>query len=176
MDLLFKNKTLYTTKTYESFLNFHTKLYGIKEELATIFISLMLLILTVSLFYSHYPVQGLLFVGITIGFFIWRIYRPSKLIKKQTKEIEKNSKETTCQYTTYYFYKDYFVISYQKQYSKVKYRKLYKAYETADFFYLYYDKEHTFLVDKSSFCIGSSSSFSKFIKTKLKRNFNIENT
>lgn len=85
MDLLFKNKTLYTTKTYERFLTFHTKLYGIKEELSTIFISIMLLILTVSLFYSHYPVQGLLFVGITIGFLIWRVYRPSKLIKKQTK-------------------------------------------------------------------------------------------
>ncbi|MFR0823541.1 MAG: YcxB family protein [Clostridia bacterium] len=176
MNLLFKNKTMYTTKIYEQFIIFHTKLYGLKEDLATIFITLMLAILSISLFYSHYPIQGLLFVGVTIGFLIWRFYRPSKVIQKQKKSIEKNNQNTTSSYTTYYFYPDYFVVSYQKQYSKVKYRKLYKAYETSDFFYLYYDKEHTFLIDKSCFSVGDSSSFSKFIKEKLKRNFDKQTT
>lgn len=173
MELLFKNKTLYTTENYQKFLNFHTKIYGIKEDMTTFFIFLMLLILTISLFYSHYPMQGFLFVCITIGFLIWRIYRPYIVIKKQTEKIKSNH-TTTSQIATYYFYDDYFVIHYQKQYSKVKYHKLYKIYETSDFFYLYYDKEHTFLLSKSGFSLGDSNSFSHFIKEKFKNHFIVE--
>ena len=58
------------------------------------------------------------------------------------------------------------MITNKLQYSKVRYFKLYKIFETTDFFYLYIDKEHAFLIDKNGFTFGSAEEFSKFIHKK----------
>ena len=48
----------------------------------------------------------------------------------------------------------------------VKYLNLRKVFETKDFFYLYLDKTHAFIINKKNFSIGTSLDFSRFIKKK----------
>ena len=44
--------------------------------------------------------------------------------------------------------------------------KLYKVFETKDYFYLYINPDYAMLVNKNSFEIGTSDDFRKFIKKK----------
>ena len=46
------------------------------------------------------------------------------------------------------------------------YLKLYKVFETQDYFYLYIDEEHAALVNKKGFKIGNVEAFTDFIKKK----------
>ncbi len=48
----------------------------------------------------------------------------------------------------------------------MKYYQLYKVFETADFFYLYIDKTHALLLDKTKFKKNNPSEFLDFIKRK----------
>ena len=50
--------------------------------------------------------------------------------------------------------------------TKIYYFKLYKVFETQDYFYLYLDEDTAFLVSKSGFKIGTPKDFSEFIKKK----------
>ena len=98
-----------------------------------------------------------------INFFIlWRIFHPVSEISKEYKS-EKIKKEKEF---TFKFYDKFFTVEDDKQYSKIKYYKLYKVFEIPDFFYLYIDKKHAFLIDKSKFKTSNSSEFSIFIKKK----------
>ena len=45
--------------------------------------------------------------------------------------------------------------------------KLYKIYETNDFFYLYINKDHAFLLEKNTFTKGDISTFYIFVKRKI---------
>ena len=85
-----------------------------------------------------------------------------KKIQKELKT-EKFEKEQTF---TFKFYEKYFSISNNKQIEEIKYWKLYKVYESKEFFYLYIDKEHAFLLNKSTFVKGNPEDFFKFIKKK----------
>ena len=105
----------------------------------------------------------LVVLGIIFTFFIlWRLFRPVYEVKK-----EYQSKKIADEQTFIFkFYENCFVITNKLQYSKVRYFKLYKIFETTDFFYLYIDKEHAFLIDKNGFTFGSAEEFSKFIHKK----------
>ena len=50
--------------------------------------------------------------------------------------------------------------------SKIIYWKLYKIFENEDYFYLYLDKTHAFLLSKQGFDIGTPEEFREFIKKK----------
>ena len=162
MKLLFKNKTKYTKAVYEKFLAFHNKKYHFSYTLYTATISAFILFfIIVQIKVHNINIAILLCCGIT-SFILWRFFRPISDISKEYKS-EKIQNE---QEFTFKFYDKYFIIEDDKVFSEIKYYQLYRAFETDDFFYLYIDKSHSFLIDKSKFKNNNPSDFSAFIKKK----------
>ena len=89
---------------------------------------------------------------------LFRLYLPMKRYQKTQKKYSKN-KEASF---TFSFYKFHFSVE-KKTFS---YLKLYKVFETKDYFYLYLDEENAILVSKKGFKLGTSKEFSEFIKKK----------
>lgn len=162
MKLLFKNTTKYTKSVYNKFLAFHSKKYHFYYVAYTaIIVAFILLALTLQVKSHNFSLAILLCCGLT-AFVLWRFFRPISDISKEYKsEKIKNEKEFT-----FCFYEKFFTIEDDKEFSKMKYYQLYRAFETMDFFYLYIDKKHSFLIDKSKFKKNNPSDFSKFIKKK----------
>ena len=104
-----------------------------------------------------------IFILTLICFLLWRIFHPIKEVKDEF-ESKKIQKESTF---IFRFYKKYFTISDSNNFEKIKYWKLYKIYETNDFFYLYINKDHAFLLEKNTFTKGDISTFYIFVKRKI---------
>lgn len=162
LKLLFKNTTQYTKGIYEEFLAFHNKKYRFTYiAYTTIVVAFILFTLILQIKYRNYSIAILLCCGLTF-FVLWRFFRPVSEVTKDYKS-DKIQKE---QKFTFKFYDKFFITEDDKEYSRIKYYELYRVFETADFFYLYIDKTHSFLVDKSKFKKDNPSEFSKFIKKK----------
>lgn len=163
MEILFKNKTKYTKEIYQKYLEFHQNKFGLKYKFITILVFLLLsFCFIINLKYSNYN-TAFVFIIALISFFIYIFFAPTKKIQKELKT-EKFEKEKEFTFT---FYNNFFVISDKKNSEKIKYWKLYKIYETEEFFYLYINKSHALLLDKSSFSKGNISEFFKFIRKKI---------
>ncbi len=163
MEILFKNKTKYTKQIYQKYLEFHQNKFGLKYKFITILVFLLLsFCFIINLKYSNYN-TAFVFIIALISFFIYIFFAPTKKIQKELKT-EKFEKEKEFTFT---FYNNFFVISDKKNSEKIKYWKLYKIYETEEFFYLYINKSHALLLDKSSFSKGNISEFFKFIRKKI---------
>lgn len=163
MEKLFENITTYNIDEYKKFVKFHNKKYNLNYNLYTLFVLFLIMFCTVSSFSSKNTKLGILFIIIAICFIIYRILHPYLFVKKEATS-EKIGKELT---NTYTFYEDYFRIKNNKQTIKLKYHKLYKIFETKDNFYLYINKNHSFVLSKNTFTIGKVSDFYGFIKKKL---------
>lgn len=163
MKILFKNKTKYTKKAYNEYLQFHQKKYGHNYQFATILTILLLLFCTImNLKYSNFSTAILLLI--VIAFFCFhRFFYPIKKVEKELKT-EKFEKEKEFTFT---FYEKNFTIFDGKDCYILKYWNLYKVFETDTFFYLYINKDHAFLLNKSTFSSGNTSSFLKFLKKKI---------
>ena len=68
---------------------------------------------------------------------------------------------------TYSFYDKYMEIKNTDDIIKFNYYKLYKFFETENYFYLYINKNYSFVLTKTGFSIGDSNDFCKFMKKKL---------
>ena len=157
-EILFKNVTIYNTKNYNQFIKFHNKKYSFSNNLYTIIMS-VLLIYCVILNIKQKNIQfTMLFVALLIGFLWWKIYFPMKRYQKTQKNLA-NFKEKGF---TFSFYDLYFLLDKKTIY----YFKLYKVFETKDYFYLYINPDYAMLVSKNGFEIGTAEEFSKFIKKK----------
>ena len=99
-----------------------------------------------------------LFVAMFILTIVFRMYLPAKRYQKTKKKFAQ-SKQTSV---TINFYKFYFKIE-QKVF---QYMKLYKVFETKDYFYLYINEENAVLVSKNGFKLGTAEEFTEFIKKK----------
>ncbi len=162
LKLLFKNTTKYTKTVYDNFLAFHNKKYQLTYMAYTaMVVASILFTLIFQVKYHNFTVAIVLCCGLT-GFVLWRFFRPVAEVSKEYKS-EKIQKEKKF---TFKFYDKYFVTEDDKQYSKIKYYQLYRVFETSDFFYLYIDKKHAFLLDKTKFKKDNPSEFSVFIKKK----------
>ena len=163
MKILFKNKTKYTKEIYEKYLQFHQNKFGNKYTFITIVTILLLCFCIITnLKYSNYFTGFLLLIILSI-FCFYRFFYPTKKVEKELKTDKfKNEKEFT-----FTFYEKFFVISDKKNSEKIKYWKLHRVYETEDFFYLYINKDHAFLLDKTTFTKGNTSEFLKFLKKKI---------
>lgn len=163
MKILFKNKTKYTKQAYEKYLQFHQNKYGHNYQFVTIVTILLLCFCIITNFkYSNYITAFLLVITLTI-FCFYRFLSPTKKVQKELKS-EKFEKEKEF---TFAFYEKYFTISDKKFLDKIKYWQLHKVFETEDFFYLYINKDHAFLLDKSTFSNGDISEFLRFLKKKI---------
>jgi len=162
LKLLFKNKTKYTREVYDSYLIFHNKKYGFTYKLYTIIIVFLILFcLILQVKYRYYNLAIIFCIGLTC-FFLWRFLHPIKQVQN-----EYNGETLTQEKEfTFCFYEKYFTIKNKNELNKIHYYKLYKIFETSKFFYLYVDKTHSFLIDKSTFLIGNSNDFGSFLKHK----------
>lgn len=162
LEILFENTTKYTKSNYDNFLRFHRKKYHFTYISYTILIIAFILLCLVIQVKSHnLAFAFLVCCGLTF-FVFWRIFRPvSKVAKEYKSDTIKKEK-----LFTFKFYDKFFTIQDDNQFSEIKYYELYRAFETTDFFYLYIDKTHSFLVDKSCFKEDNWDDFSKFIKKK----------
>lgn len=162
LKILFKNTTKYSKEVYDRFLAFHSKKYHITDTLYTIVVILFVLFCLILQVKSHHLNLAILICCGLTAFILWRFCRPIFVITKEYKS-EKIQKEIAF---TYQFYHHFFTIEDTKEYSKIKYYELYKIFETSEFFYLYLDKTHAFLLDKSCFQKNNPVDFSQFIKKK----------
>lgn len=162
LKLLFKNTTKYTKAIYDKFLAFHSKKYHFTYTTYTLLVvAFILFSLVLQVKYHNFTIAILLCCGLST-FILWRFFRPISDVAKEYKS-EKIQNEQSF---TFKFYDKFFTIEDLKVYSKIKYYQLYRIFETDDFYYLYIDKAHAFLMNKSCFKKGSSEDFSHFIKKK----------
>jgi len=163
MNILFKNTTKYTKQAYEKYLQFHQNKYGYNYQFITIVTILLLCFcIIMNLKYTNYITTIIL--AIILGTFCYyRFFNPKKKVEKELKtEKFKNEKEFT-----FTFYEKYFIVSDNKDSYKLRYWHLHKVFETDDFFYLYINKDHAFLLEKSTFSKGNISEFLDFLKKKI---------
>ena len=163
MKVLYKNKTKYTKETYAKYLQFHQNKFGTKYRFITILIIVLLCFFIITNFKYANKTTGFILLLALLVFCLYRFFQPISLVKKELKT-EKFEKEKEF---TFKFYKKYFTISDSNNFEKIKYWKLYKIYETNDFFYLYINKDHAFLLEKNTFTKGDISTFYIFVKRKI---------
>lgn len=159
MKPLFKNITIYNSKNYNQFVKFHGKKFNFSYNIYTLIMSILLLYcIILNIIQKNIPFI-LLFLAMLFLLLLFRIYLPAQRYQKTKKKFAQN-KESTVSID---FYKFYFKIDQKVIFS---YLKLYKVFETKDYFYLYIDEENAVLVSKTGFKVGNSKSFTEFIKKK----------
>ena len=162
MKPIFKNTTKYSKEIYMKFLEFHNQKYGLKYQIYTIlFIILLIYCIIINIKYQNI-IPAIIFT-IVLGLVIYqRYFSQIKIIKKELKseQIEKENQ------FTFYFYEKYFKIRNKQLNEKVKYKQLYKIHESEEYFYLYIDHTHSYILDKQGFIQGEPEEFYKFIKSK----------
>lgn len=162
LDLLFKNVTTYTKKVYDEFSAFHKKHFSLRYHAYTFLTVIFILISFKTLIPSFDYTLVFLLSMFLVVFLLWRFFRPIEEARKYDKN-DKTIKEITY---TFSFYEKYFKVSDKKEYSIFKYKDIYKIYETKRFFYLYVDRVHSLLIDKSNFKKGTSIEFKQFLIKK----------
>ena len=161
--LLFKNSTQYSENLYNEFAEFHSAKFSLKYDLFTIFILILLLYCLISTILNGIYFLSIIFAITLFIFGFYRFFGPIKFYEKEST----NTSITDTQTFKFYFYDRYFKIRNNSDYDKLSYLKLYKVFETKNFFYLYFNKKYSFVVDKSGFTQGTPEEFSKFIKNKM---------
>ncbi len=162
LKILFKNTTKYSETIYEKFLEFHIKTFKTRYFLYTLFYVFLFIFVILYLVNINNLTSAYIVITVLIGFFVWRYIRPMFVVKKEY-ESEKIKKEESF---TFKFYDDYFSIENFDSVYKVKYKQLRKVYMTDSFYYLYVDKTHAFLLDKSTF-YKNEGDFYSFIYKKM---------
>ena len=168
MKILFKNRTKYSRDNYDEYLEFHRKKYGFKYTFFTVLVvSAILFCIVMQVSYHYYSLAIILCSGLT-SFLLWRFLHPTYEVSKEyNSEKIKTEKEFA-----FIFYDKFFKVYSKFEVYELKYFKLYKVFETDNFFYLYIDKNHSMLLQKSGFSKGSPEDFSRFIKRKTLWKYN----
>ena len=158
MEPLFKNITIYNSKIYDQFIEFHGKHFSFSYNAYNLIMFILLLYCIILNIIEKNLIFVLLFVALSVFLFLLRIYCPTKRHEETKSEYEDN-KENIFDFS---FYKNYFTVGEKTVY----YFKLYRLFETDEYFYLYIDDENAVLLSKTGFKIGSSEEFAKFMKKK----------
>ena len=158
MKPLFKNITIYNSKNYNQFVKFHGEKFNFSYNMYTLLmLALMIYCIVLSITQKNIFIL-ILFLAMFALTVLFRMYLPAKRYQKTKKNFAQNKQTSVIMN----FYKFYFKIE-QKVYP---YLKLYKVFETKDYFYLYIDEDHAALVSKKGFKIGTVEDFTDFIKKK----------
>ena len=167
MEPLFKNKTNLSKKNYIELVKFHQNKNNWKYFLYTAFYAFLFIICISIQIASKYYFPAILFFLFFLAFLAYRLIEPVYKTKKeyQSEKIQKNL------VNYYLFYEKYLRIRNKMGNFKLKYNKIYKAFENDNFFYLYINKDYAFILEKSGFLIGNADSFEKFLKNKLRFKF-----
>ncbi len=149
MKILFKNKTKYTKQAYKEFVEIHNKTHNFTYTLYTVIVIALLLICLVLQVNNHTYSLAITFCLIITCFILWRFFHPVSIVSKQ---FNSSTIQTEKEFT-FNFYNKYFKIIDNNQFEIFKYYKIYKVYETDNFFYLYTDRTHSFLISKNNFLV-----------------------
>lgn len=149
MKILFKNKTKYTKQAYKEFVEIHNKTHNFTYTLYTVIVIALLLICLVLQVNNHTYSLAITFCLIITCFILWRFFHPVSVISKQ---FNSSTIQTEKEFT-FNFYNKYFKIIDNNQFEIFKYYKIYKVYETDNFFYLYTNRTHSFLINKNNFLV-----------------------
>ena len=158
MKLLFKNITIYNSKNYNQFIKFHGDKFNFSYNAYTMVMLVLMLYCIVLNIIQKNIFLFLLFVTMFALTILIRMYLPGKRYQKTKKKFAEK-KQTSI---TIDFFKFYFKVE-QNIYP---YLKLFKVFETKDYFYLYIDEETAILVNKNGFQLGNAEEFTNFIKKK----------
>jgi len=158
MKPIFTNKTTYDSRNYNEFVEFHAKKFSTSYNAYNLIMLILLLYCIILNIIQKNILLILLLLAMAALLFLFRIYLPMRKFEK-TQEKYKKNKQTTY---TISFYKYFFSVGK----SNFAYFKLYKIFETDDYFYLYIDEENAVLVSKTGFELGSPEEFTCFIKKK----------
>ena len=161
--LLFKNSTQYSKKLYDIFINFHRNKFSLKYDLFTIFILILLIYCLIMTIINKIILLSITFALVIIIFVSYRLLGPIFFYKKEVRK-KAITKEKVFKF---YFYDRYFKIRDNLNYDTIPYFRLYKVFETKNFFYLYFNKKYSFIIDKAGFTQGTAEEFSDFIKSKM---------
>ena len=158
MKPLFKNITIYNSKNYNQFIKFHGQKFNFSYNMYTLIMAVLLIYCIILNIIQINILLILLFLTMLILIFLFRMYLPMKRYQKTKKKFTQN-KQTSV---TINFFKFHFTL----EKKAFPYYKLYKVFETKDYFYLYVDEENAVLISKNGFKIGTTKQFSEFIKKK----------
>ena len=158
MKPLFKNITIYNSKNYNQFIKFHGEKFNFSYNMYTfVMLALMLYCIILNILQKNLAFLLLFFVMFILTI-VFRMIFPLKRYQKTKEKLSKNKPDKFI----FTFYKFHFSVA-QKTFS---YFKLYRVYETKDYFYLYIDQENAFLINKQGFKLGNTAEFTEFIKKK----------
>lgn len=160
MKILFKNNTKYTKQNYNAFIEFHRNKYG-KKALLKIGV-LVLCILYIIIFNVIHKNWKVIIGFLTVGIILY-LLNHLKIQKQSTS----NKKIVNQQKTfTFYFYEKHIKIKCGRKFDRLKYFEIHRVFETPTHFFLYTDEEHSLIISKEGFEIGTSEDFTNFIKKK----------
>ncbi len=162
LKILFKNTTKYDENIYIKFLQFHYKKFNLSYTFYTAIVLIALFYCVAIQVINHNFTLAIIFCIALSVFFLWRFLHPVKEVSEYY-----HSDNIQSQKEFVFLFSDKkFKMRDGINFQVMKYSNLYRIFETEDFFYLYIDKSHSYLVSKSGFTKGSSSDFSDFIKKK----------
>ena len=162
MELKFKNITRYNKKIYAEFIQFHTQKNLIKN---VIYIFIIIIPLTYIFIYNvkinnMNSVYALLVIIILV--ILYKVFSQKRIIKR---EINSSKIKEEKEYE-FNFYDEYIIIKNKGREEKMKYKDIYKIWETDKYFYLYVNKTDALILEKLGFAYGTPEEFKKFISTK----------
>lgn len=163
MEKLFENKTKYSQKEYNVFLESYKKEFE-KSETAWLFF--YFIFFGTCMILAFIEKEIVLGIGLLIGLLVYLWFK----IIKPTKEVEKDKKSDKLSghfVNNYDFYKNYFHVENTEGKGQIFYFKLYRVVETKTNYYIYISRQYAFIVSKFGFTKGTSEEFSKFIKKKM---------
>lgn len=168
-ETVFLNKTVHGDDALRRFAVFHSY----RKNPLTIPIYLIAVILSVSIVVSLIKRASdhwfwmLLFSAIAL----YSLYRLLTTSKKITRELLRSYQKYPNRVAIFSFRDDSFRLSGLQANGIYPYLQITEAYETKDFFYLYFGEDHAFLVNKAGFALGDPADFSRFLKEKVGRHF-----
>lgn len=160
MKVLFKNTTEYTKENYNEFVKFHQEKFGVKTIIKlAVFCLCIIYIFIANLINLNWKLLGILvFVGICV--YIVTKIRLNTEVQDRKKNIKRKKK------FTFYFYENFIKVKSGKKSQRIMYFELYKIFQTEEYFFLYTDEDHSLILNKKGFEIGTPQGFELFIKKK----------
>ncbi len=165
LETLFLNVTEYTDDAIRKFTVFHY----LRKKTSMPFIALCLSIICLAGFFSSY-VEGLIsFLLLLIGLALigWIIWVPIKMTRNNLNSYRK----AHIRINRYTFREENFRVGGMQAANASPYFQITSAYETRDFFYLYFGEEQAYYLNKNNFEQGDSIHFREFLKRKLGHGF-----
>lgn len=160
MKLLFKNNTKYTKEHYNAFIEFHRKKYGKKIILRGLLLTICgLYIILFNLFRWNWKTL-LLLLGIAFILLVMNKIRMKQQVRDNKKVVGSQKQ------FTFYFYEKYIKIKCGRKFDRLRYFEIHRAFETREYFFLYTDEEHSLIISKEGFEVGTAKEFTMFIKKK----------